>query len=1668
MAGLLRNIIGNKEQELLEAAKHGKEDVVEKLVYKNLKGRPTTSFVGISWPVRSATNVNCVDSNGYTPLHLAVLHGHKVTVERLLSAEALPSLQDNTGCTTLHLAAWKGYPEICKLVLANEGVPINIQDSNGDTALHYAAQYGYDSVVDVLIQHNADPSFRNLKQESALDLAAQYGHVEVVSLLVEKFPYLSQRLIPNRSPLHLAAACGHRKIVEILLDAGFDINTKTDNGTALHVAVMYFKPEIVSVLLERGTDLMGVDRNGHTAQDIAAQIGGSNSNVSLVIQQYIQKLQDLQKAMAEEEGPSPEEEEEHPSPEEERPSPRPRAQPRNSSPKEDLYSKPSKRDRSQDKKLEEPQNDTGYELVAPPIPPRSQSLLEEITKHLPSFASIVNDTPPAPFSPVPHQPFPIPPKSSPPERLKQMPPRQPSVPATWDDIPVLPPAAAKQRHNSGGDRKPVTRERRTSDGNTPYYNVSQIGGPKRDYMMSHDELPPPRACPGDSSSVHVSVGYLSASGENLSSSLKIPKKTPPQKPKRSKPPASCSPGSRRSPQGQQNRSPVPPRRDSPPLPDHEGPIMDYLPLKKPLDYMTMSDAKKELTEDYMRMSDAKNEPTEDYMKMSDAKKEPMEDYMKMSDAKKEPMEDYMKMTEVKKGPSKDRMKTSETCTEKEPTEDYMNVSDVSKTEDHIAVNRMGYMKMNEVKASEKTDYVRMSDVKEDENDTYKDMYKILNLNRDRVLSSKSNSSHNTETKQDANVSSSSSLSTSSDDLLSSDSGELYINRPSALDEDVFTSNQEHGDKVVHSIVTEKTVLDNIPDIPLPRRPTVKQTKTSKEEPPVLPVKIRSSQRQSSQKDPSSCPGKKRRSRYDNVQCEEAVVPIQTGGKGDDSSCDKSFCDKNKDSVVIEKTLDNIGESRLSEALLPDSKRLSNGVHHVVDQHSIKHLGEGKLAKPPSLEFEKKRLHREEIPLTPTGYPQPATPDFPPPSPNTAMQGIQEKMAGIDSKRSSRDMETITETVYLRDPSEKSSSAVNIPKVDNISGANDIPFADDALSITSSGGDLYVKKAAVDEGLPSGPSGDQADFHASPVVMRRSRNLHANIQPPEGAAEMRRSTGSASSSSQEDLMREDELGPLAAALGTGTSSAVCLLRGSVVGRPRRVVSQIWDNVKHRKYLRAKKRQSLPTTGLIPFDPLMEKEEDLDKKMIDSISATRVSMTTGTETDANHFDDTADWAQIQITLDSVGVGMARESVFVKEYLNTFTEHLTSQGTSKVKCLGDWLEDLNLDQYENTLVPNGYDNIDFLGGKLLEDQDLEHIGIKNSEHRKQILDAARLLPEIKPIDPDNPPATVEEWLKSLSLMTYIDSFKSHNKDSMERVLQLWEVELQTVLDISAIGHRKRILASLGERQAPERQYPSLKKRLDTQPSDSESSSHRFNVNLYKDYTGVKPLTSSEEDVKESSQSAFPPVDSSEDEEVFRSENKGVSIRDDSIHLRPPHQATITSPIKEWRHPPVMLIKGYCNYMAQYLGSTLVKELSGPNSTIEGISKLKKSADVIAKIPTIKLAISFRGVKFIDAKSERVICDHEIGNIFCACQDADSMNFFAYITRDNENHYCHVFSVKDASLAREIILTLGEAFEVAYQMALKEKAQAGALEFDRQMSQSDVEPDSISISSKASISTV
>ncbi|XP_072001566.1 ankyrin repeat and sterile alpha motif domain-containing protein 1B isoform X6 [Engystomops pustulosus] len=185
-------------------------------------------------------------------------------------------------------------------------------------------------------------------------------------------------------------------------------------------------------------------------------------------------------------------------------------------------------------------------------------------------------------------------------------------------------------------------------------------------------------------------------------------------------------------------------------------------------------------------------------------------------------------------------------------------------------------------------------------------------------------------------------------------------------------------------------------------------------------------------------------------------------------------------------------------------------------------------------------------------------------------------------------------------------------------------------------------------------------------------------------------------------------------------------------------------------------------------------------------------------------------------------------------------------------------------------------------------------------------------------------------------------------------------------------------------------------------------------------------------------------------------------SISLRGPSEATGSIPYQYWQHHPEKLIFQACDYkaysmpfggkygpilkpvahpqcswseMIKYLGSMLIKELRGTESTQDACSKMRKSTEQMKKVPTIILSVSYKGVKFMDAANKTIIAEHEIRNISCAAQDPEDLSTFAYITKDLKSnlHYCHVFTAFDVNLAYEIILTLGQAFEVAYQLALQ-----------------------------------
>ncbi|XP_043356168.1 ankyrin repeat and SAM domain-containing protein 1A isoform X8 [Dermochelys coriacea] len=339
---------------------------------------------------------------------------------------------------------------------------------------------------------------------------------------------------------------------------------------------------------------------------------------------------------------------------------------------------------------------------------------------------------------------------------------------------------------------------------------------------------------------------------------------------------------------------------------------------------------------------------------------------------------------------------------------------------------------------------------------------------------------------------------------------------------------------------------------------------------------------------------------------------------------------------------------------------------------------------------------------------------------------------------------------------------------------------------------------------------------------------------------------------------------------------------------------------------------------------------------------------------------------------------------------------------------------------------------GCNVMEDQDLREIGISDPQHRRKLLQAARPLPKVKSLGCDgNSQPSVPAWLDSLGLQDYIQSFLSSGYSSIDTVKNLWELEIVNVLKVNLLGHRKRIIASLADRPYEEPpQKPPRFSQLRCQDLMSQTSSLLSQTDSYTGRSAELLLPSGDTGKRRHDSghdaASHPRADRYKAQEEHR---------ESRLTLRPPSLAAPYAPVQNWQHQPEKLIFESCGYEANYLGSMLIKDLRGTESTQDACAKMRKSTEHMKKIPTIILSITYKGVKFIDASNKNVIAEHEIRNISCAAQDPEDLCTFAYITKDlqTSHHYCHVFSTVDVNLTYEIILTLGQAFEVAYQLALQ-----------------------------------
>ena len=251
--------------------------------------------------IQNGTNVNTVDSAGFSSLYRAAQSSHRAVVELLLEHQI--DVNFHAGhVNPLHVVAQNGELFICWLLLKH-GADVASKIQEGWTALHIASRYGHSGIVEKLLVHGADVNDQNkdlwtslhlastghldvvqtlvrhgaaldktnADQETALHIASRFGNVEIACFLIEQGANTRSKDKGGHLPLDIASLHGYLDLVEIFEKIGMDVNIRNaDYQTPLHLASGPRYLEVAHFLIEHGADVNCCDNRGCTLLHTAA------------------------------------------------------------------------------------------------------------------------------------------------------------------------------------------------------------------------------------------------------------------------------------------------------------------------------------------------------------------------------------------------------------------------------------------------------------------------------------------------------------------------------------------------------------------------------------------------------------------------------------------------------------------------------------------------------------------------------------------------------------------------------------------------------------------------------------------------------------------------------------------------------------------------------------------------------------------------------------------------------------------------------------------------------------------------------------------------------------------------------------------------------------------------------------------------------------------------------------------------------------------------------------------------------------------------------------------------------------------------------------------------------------------------------------------------------
>jgi len=273
--------------------------------------------------IERGVSLNFKDNNLRTPLMVSLLAKHREMSRLLLPHSSQLDDMDKNSNRVLHLASSNSYADIVATLLQQQ-IDINATDGLGNTALIIATRHDDKAILQLLLEHQANPDIINKKAQTAprlaqtlglknaqsifkafniklpdknkdyaqvdiksfrnsinkssslykgwplVNIASLLGETTIISQLLDQGASINATDSKGNSALHRAASKGQLKTLKLLLSHGININSKNDKQqTALFVAASTGQLEAIHYLLKSGADSSLITKNKTSPLSIA-------------------------------------------------------------------------------------------------------------------------------------------------------------------------------------------------------------------------------------------------------------------------------------------------------------------------------------------------------------------------------------------------------------------------------------------------------------------------------------------------------------------------------------------------------------------------------------------------------------------------------------------------------------------------------------------------------------------------------------------------------------------------------------------------------------------------------------------------------------------------------------------------------------------------------------------------------------------------------------------------------------------------------------------------------------------------------------------------------------------------------------------------------------------------------------------------------------------------------------------------------------------------------------------------------------------------------------------------------------------------------------------------------------------------------------------------------